>query len=69
MSGTSINNNVVESYPQLYLLYNASVNMLSKAETLYSFSEESQEYVPYENDRYCQTQFQPVKPWGNYGGG
>jgi hypothetical protein len=28
MSGTSINNNVIEAYPQLYLLYNASVNML-----------------------------------------
>ncbi len=54
MSGTSINNNVTESYPQLYLLYNASVNMLCKAETLYSFSEESEEYVPCENDRYMQ---------------
>ena len=49
MSGTSINNNVVESYPQLYLLYNASVNMLSKAQTLYSFNEEEQDYIPHEN--------------------
>ena len=54
MSGTSINNNVIESYPQLYLLYNASVNMLCKAEYLYSFSEEELEYVPYPNDRYLE---------------
>ena len=54
MSGTSINNNVIESYPQLYLLYNASVNMLCKSEYLYSFSEEEQEYVPYPNDRYLE---------------
>ena len=52
MSGTSINNNVVESYPQLYLLYNASVNMLSMAQTLYSFSEESEDYIPHENPHY-----------------
>ncbi len=49
MSGTSINNNVVESYPQLYLLYNASVNMLGMAQILYSFSEESEDYIPHEN--------------------
>ena len=54
MSGTSINNNVVESYPQLYLLYNASVNMLSKAQTLYSFSEEEQDYIPHENPYYMK---------------
>ena len=34
MSGTSINNNVVESYPQLLLLYNGSANMLCKARRL-----------------------------------
>ena len=44
MSGTSINNNVIEAYPQLYLLYNASVNMLCMAKQLYSFSEDSQQY-------------------------
>lgn len=54
MSGTSINNNVVESYPQFYLLYNASVNMLCKAKELFSWSEEYQEYEGYENDRYMQ---------------
>jgi len=47
MSGTSINNNVIEAYPQLYLLYNASVNMLCMAKQLYSFSEDSQQYIPY----------------------
>lgn len=52
MSGTSINNNVVESYPQLYLLYNASVNMLSMAKILYSFSEESEDYIAHENPHY-----------------
>lgn len=52
MSGTSINNNVIESYPQLYLLYNGSVNMLCMAKTLYNFSEETQEYVPFLNDRF-----------------
>lgn len=54
MSGTSINNNVVESYPQLLLLYNGSANMLCKARQLYSVSEETGEYEPYENDRYMQ---------------
>lgn len=54
MSGTSINNNVIESYPQLYLLYNASTNMLCKSKYLYYFSEESQKYIPYHNDRYMQ---------------
>lgn len=54
MSGTSISNNVIESHPQLYLLYNASVNMLCKAKELYSWSEECQEYKSYENDRYMQ---------------
>ena len=54
MSGTSINNNVVESYPQLLLLYNGSVNMLCKARQLYSVSEESGEYIPHDNDRYMQ---------------
>jgi len=54
MSGTSINNNVVESYPQFYLLYNASVNMLCKAKELFSWSEDYQEYESQENDRYMQ---------------
>ena len=54
MSGTSINNNVVESYPQLLLLYNGSANMLCKARQLYSVNEETGEYEPYENDRYMQ---------------
>lgn len=54
MSGTSINNNVVESYPQLLLLYNGSANMLCKARRLYSVSEETGEYEAYENDRYMQ---------------
>lgn len=53
MSGTSINNNVVESYPQLYLLYNGSVNMRCMADCLYSFCEESQDYTPYFNDRFA----------------
>lgn len=52
MSGTSINNNVVESYPQLYLLYNASVNMLSMARNLYSVCEESEDYIAHENPHY-----------------
>lgn len=52
MSGTSINNNVVESYPQLYLLYNGSVNMRSMAKCLYSVCEESGEYTSYFSDRY-----------------
>ena len=54
LSGTSINNNVVESYPQLYLLYNASVNMLCMSQQLYSWNEESQSYDAYFNDRYGQ---------------
>lgn len=53
MSGTSINNNVIEAYPQLYLLYNASVNMLCMAKQLYSFDEETESYTPYFNDRYA----------------
>jgi len=51
-SGTSINNNVIEAYPQLYLLYNASVNMLCMSKQLYRFYEETQSYIPYLNDRY-----------------
>lgn len=54
MSGTSINNNVIEVYPQLYLLYNASVNMLCMADALYYYSEDNDEYVPFTNDRYRQ---------------
>jgi hypothetical protein len=53
MSGTSINNNVIEAYPQLYLLYNASVNMMCMARYLYYFREEDEKYVPYENDRHA----------------
>jgi SAM-dependent methyltransferase len=52
MSGTSINNNVIESFPQLYLLYNASVNMRCMARTLYSWSEDAQEYFEEDNDIY-----------------
>lgn len=52
MSGTSINNNVIESYPQLYLLYNASVNMLCMAKRLYSWNEDDQCYDDSPNDRY-----------------
>ena len=51
MSGTSINNNVIEAYPQLYLMYNASVNMLCMARFLYYFDDESGDYVPFHNDR------------------
>jgi len=54
MSGTSINNNVIEAYPQLYLLYNASVNMLCMAKQLYRFNEEEQCYNPFFNDRYAE---------------
>ncbi len=58
MSGTSINNNVVEVYPQLYLLYNASVNMLCMAKNLYYYSEEDDEYLPFDNDR-CGQPYPP----------
>ncbi len=44
MSGTSINNNVVEVYPQLYLMYNASTTMLTMADTLYTYDTESDFY-------------------------
>ena len=54
MSGTSINNNVIEAYPQLYLLYNASVNMLCMSRELYYFSEHAQEYLPRKNDIYAK---------------
>lgn len=54
MSGTSINNNVLEAYPQLYLLYNASVNMLCMSRLLYYFNEENGDYVPYNNERFAQ---------------
>ena len=54
LSGTSINNNVIEAYPQLYMLYNASANMLCMARWLYYFSEESQDYVPFDNDRFAR---------------
>lgn len=52
MSGTSINNNVVESYPQLYLLYNASVNMRCMADYLYSYCEEEDDYSAHFNEHY-----------------
>ena len=52
MSGTSINNNVVEAYPQLYLLYNASCNMLSMARTLYTYDKESESYDEHFNEGY-----------------
>ena len=61
MSGTSINNNVIESYPQLLLLYNGSANMLCKAEQLYSWSEEYQEYESFENDRYMVISFYCIR--------
>jgi hypothetical protein len=61
MSGTSINNNVIEVYPQLYLLYNASVNMLCMAKELYYLCEESESYEPFYNDRYAQ----PYPPYAD----
>lgn len=54
MSGTSINNNVVEAYPQLYLLYNASCNMLSMARTLYYYNEGDDYYNEGSNGHYGQ---------------
>ena len=62
MSGTSTNNNVVEAYPQLYLLYNASCNMLSMAKTLYRYNEEGDYYDEYYNNDYG-------KPYPPYIGG
>lgn len=59
MSGTSINNNVIESYPQLYLLYNGSTNMLCMSKILYHFSEETQKYIPFQNDRFMH----PYSPY------
>ena len=44
MSGTAISNNVVEAYPQLYLMYNASYNMLSMCKTVFSYNEEYDTY-------------------------
>lgn len=62
MSGTSISNNVVEVYPQLYLLYNASCNMLSKAQTLYTYDERTDDYRERFNEYYG-------KPYPPYMGG
>ena len=54
MSGTSISNNVVEVYPQLYLLYNGSCNLLSMAETVYTYNEDTETYSDYNNEYYTE---------------
>ena len=52
MSGTSISNNVVEAYPQLYLMYNSSYNMLSMAQRLYTYNGETDEQNENPNEYY-----------------
>ena len=59
MSGTSISNNVVEAYPQLYLLYNASCNMLSQASKLYTYSEDTDSY----HERFNEYLGDPYPPY------
>ena len=64
MTGTVTRNNIVESAPQLELLYNNSYNMLSWAENLYCFEKgtDGEEFLNITNNPYYGRPIPAYKP-------
>jgi hypothetical protein len=54
MTGTSTRNNIVEIYPQLEVLYNNSINMLSECYTIYELDKKENELRETHNEYYMK---------------
>lgn len=61
LSGTSTRNSINEIFPQLELLYNNSINMLSKSEYIYSIDKDDPESLREENNIYYMKPIPPYK--------
>lgn len=60
-TGTPTRNNVNEIYPQLELLYNNSINLLCKCESLYFVDRETKELTDKPNTHYFMKPFPPFR--------